>query len=119
MLATATGYMLIGVLIGGTDQLFSRLVPGFSSMKQPPIWYFTISMATDTIYTLIGGWVCAVISRSDVQATLGLILLGELMAIASTVYLWHTVPHFYSFYLLLVYPPAIWYGAKLRKAAAV
>jgi hypothetical protein len=33
------------------------------------------------------------------------------MGIASTIYLWHTAPHYYSFYLLIMYPPAVWIGA--------
>ncbi len=118
ILAALLGYAFIGVLIAGTDQLYARTIPGFASMKTPPTWYFVISMLTDTIDTLLGGWICALISRGDRHATLGLIVLGELMGIASTVYLWNTVPHYYSFFLLVVYPPAAWLGTKLRKPAA-
>jgi hypothetical protein len=116
LLASLLGYALIGVLIAGTDQLYSHAVPGFGSM--PPAWYFAVSLLTDTIYTLLGGWMCALISRGDPRATLGLIILGELMGVASTVYLWKAVPHYYSFFLLIVYPPAVWFGAKLKKPVA-
>lgn len=119
ILAALLGYALIGLLIFGTDQVFAQVIPGFSSMKMPPTWYFLVSMVTDTVYTLIGGWLCAAISRGDRQAAWGLIVIGELAGIASTVYLWHTVPHFYSFYLLIMYPPAVWFGAKGRKPLAV
>jgi hypothetical protein len=117
VLAALLGYAFIGILIAGTDQLYAHMVPGFSA--KPPTWYFVVSMLTDTIYTLLGGWICALISRGDRHATLGLIVLGELMGIASTVYLWNTVPHFYSFFLLIVYPPAVWLGTKLRKQVAI
>ena len=59
ILAVLLGYAFIGVLIAGTDYLFSHLIPGFSAMKMPPIWYFLASMGTDTLYTLAGGWLCA------------------------------------------------------------
>jgi hypothetical protein len=117
LLAGLGGYFLIGLLIGATDRLLAPALFGFHS-SEVPAWYYAFSMVTDTIYTFIGGWFCALISRRDPQATLGLIVMGELMGIASTVYLWHKAPHYYSFYLLLVYPPAIWYGAKWRKAAS-
>ncbi len=114
ILAALAGYIAIGILIAGTDQLYAALIPGFHASPVPPLNYFLFAMVTDTIYTYIGGWVCGVISRRDLQATLGLIILGEVMGVASTVYLWETAPHFYSFYLLIMYPLAVWYGAKLR-----
>jgi len=115
ILAAVLGYALIGVLIAGTDQLYAQMVPGFGSLKTPPTWYFVVSLLTDTIYTLTGGFICALISRGDRRAALGLMVLGELMGVASTVYLWKTVPHYYSFFLLIVYPPAVWLGAKLKR----
>lgn len=118
IIAVLVGYAFIGLLIVATDHLYSLQTPGFSAMKMPPTWYFLASMATDTPYTIAGGWLCSVISSSDVRATGGLIILGEVMGIASTVYLWTTVPHFYSFYLLVAYPVAVWFGAKLRRAKA-
>jgi hypothetical protein len=41
----------------------------------------------------------------------GRILIGEVMGIASTIYLWHTAARRYSFYPLIMYPPAVWLGA--------
>jgi hypothetical protein len=119
ILAVLLSYAFIGVLIAGTDQLYARMVPGFGSAKMPPTWYFVVSMLTDTIYSLLGGWICALISRGDRHATVGLIVLGEVAGVASTVYLWKTVPHYYSFFLLIVYPPAVWLGTKLKKKIAI
>src|SRR5580700_792638 len=93
ILAALAGYAFIGVLVFGTDHLFTMLVPGFGPMAMPPPSYFAISMATDTVYTGIGGWLCAKISRGDIQATVSLIVLGEIMGIASTVLLWGKAPH--------------------------
>jgi hypothetical protein len=112
ILGAVCGYVFIGLLIFGTDQIYAHLVPGFSALKVPTAWYFLASMVTDTLYTLAGGWLCAMISRRDLQATFGLIVIGEIMGIGSTVYLWHTVPHFYSAYLLVMYPPVVWFGAR-------
>ena len=118
IVAVLVAYAFIGILIAGTDHFYGQQIRGFSTMKMPPIWYFLASMATDILYTFAGGWLCAVISLRDMRATVGLIVFGEVMGIASTVYLWNTVPHFYSFYLLAVYPPAVWFGAKMRRPKA-
>ena len=115
IIAALLGYALVGVLIAGTDQLFAHAIPGFSSMKMPPGWYFAASIVADTIYAFMGGWLCGRISRGNIHAALGLIMIGELAGIASTVYLWNRVPHYYSFCLLITYPPAVLFGAKLRK----
>jgi len=117
ILAALLGYAFIGVLIYGTDQIYAQVIPGMSSTGRLPDLYYVLAMLTDTIYSLAGGWLCAVISRRDVQATVGLIILGEIMGVAATVYLWGKAPHYYSFFLLITYPPAVWYGAKLRKSA--
>lgn len=95
------GYVLIGVLIAAADLLIS---------KGPN--YYQVVLVTDTLFTVAGGWLCGLISRGDTRAAWGLIVMGELMGIASTIYLWHTAPHYYSFYLLIMYPPAVWFGAS-------
>jgi hypothetical protein len=94
------GYALIGVLIAAGDTILPR-----------GAHYYQISLVTDTLFTIAGGWLCGRIARGDTRAAWGLILLGEVMGIASTIYLWRTAPHYYSFYLLLMYPPAVWIGA--------
>ncbi len=114
ILGAILGYCFIGLLIMVTDKAYALAIPGMSPLRVLPDWYYVLAMLTDTIYTFAGGSLCAVISRRDSQATIGLIILGEVMGIASTIYLWNTAPHYYSFYLLIAYPPAVWYGAKLR-----
>jgi hypothetical protein len=114
IIAVLVGYMFIGALIFGTDQLFAASIPGFSSMPMPPDYYFGWSVVTDTIYSVVGGLVCAWIARSAARkATIGLMIFGELAGLASTVYLWKMVPHWYSFALLILYPPAVWWGSVL------
>jgi hypothetical protein len=115
--AAVLGYVFIGALIFGTDQVWAHVIPGFTETTKAPPTYFAVSMLTDTIYSAIGGWLCAMIALGDKRSTWALIIIGELAGVASTVYLWNTVPHWYSFFLLIAYPPAIWYGAKFRKSA--
>jgi hypothetical protein len=116
ILAVIAGYVATGLLIFGTDQLFAALIPGFKSMTTPPLHYFLISVVTDTLYSIIGGFVCSRIAHPPVRrnATLSLIVLGELVGLVSTVFLWKLVPHWFSFALLLLYPPAVWLGFKLQ-----
>jgi uncharacterized membrane-anchored protein len=90
--------------------------PGFQFDKDGSQWYWVASLTTDTIYTVFGGWLCAAIALGDRRGAWGLVFLGELMGVVSTVYLWNAVPHFYSFILLIVYPPAVLMGAGYRKA---
>lgn len=113
--AILAGYVVIGVLIFGTDQLFAALIPGFAA--GPPAYYFAASVVTDTLYSISGGYLCAWIAKANTRvATLGLMIFGELVGVASTVFLWTMVPHWYSFALLILYPPAVWLGSRWRSS---
>jgi hypothetical protein len=117
--AVVAGYVVIGVLIAATDQAFAALIQGFSSMAMPPAYYFASSVVTDTAYSIGGGYLCALIARAQARiAAIGLMVFGELVGLASTVYLWKTVPHWYSFALLILYPPAVWAGSMLRRRSS-
>ena len=83
----------------------------------PPQWYLAASVITGGFYGVLGGLVCAIIARGKSrQALFGLMLPGELAGVASTGAFWGKVPLWYSLALLVVYPPAVWFGGKLRVA---
>ena len=114
IVAVIASYAAIGVLVVLTDQVAAALIPGVKSMS-PPLYYFVLSLITDTVYSGFGGYLCALIARERAQkATLGLIIFGEILGVASTVLFWQSIPHWFSFALLIVYPPAVWLGSRLR-----
>jgi hypothetical protein len=113
--AVLAGYVAIGILVVLTDQIFALAVPGFRAMSPPPLYYFVILTFTNTFYTIAGGYLCAMIARTAVpKATLALMIFGEIMGVVAVVLAWHTEPHWYAFALLVLYPPAIWFGSRLR-----
>ena len=116
ILAALLGYAFIGLLIFGTDQLYAQVIPGMHPNAFPPL-YYQLAMLTDTIYTFAGGWLCGRIAKYDSRAMWGLIIMGTIMGVAATVVLWDKAPHYYSFYLLMMYPLAVWFAAKERKPA--
>ena len=107
--AVAAGYLTIGILIIITDRL------GFtppSSLK-----YFLVTLVTDCLYTVLGGFLCATIAGEQARgASLSLILFGELLGVVSLVRYWGAQPHWFAIALLLIYPAAIWSGYKLSPA---
>jgi hypothetical protein len=112
--AVLAGYIVIGILVVLTDQIWSRSVPGFSSLPQPPTYYFAITLLTDFLYSAVGGWVAIRIGqRRQLQHAVGLIIFGELIGIATQIALWSTVPHWYGVSILILYPVGVWLGAKL------
>lgn len=122
-LAVISGYVLIGILVTITDRIFAMSVPGFSAMAHPPRYYFFISLATDFVFSAVGGYVCGWIARERAyEGTLCLIVLGETIGLASQFLLWHSVPHWFGIGVLALYPLAVWIGSKLRpelKAATI
>jgi hypothetical protein len=112
--AVLLGYVVIGILVVLTDQLWSMSVRGFSSLPQPPTYYFATTLFTDFLYSAVGGWVSVRIPRQrQMRHAVGLIIFGELIGIATQVGLWNTVPHWYGLTLLILYPAGVWLGAKL------
>jgi len=115
--AVVFGYLITGVLVVITDQIFELTIPGFRQMAMPPDFYFAVSIVTDALYSVAGGWLCATIAKRRIREhTIALIILGEAVGLVSTIALWKTVPHYFSFALLAIYPPAVWIGSKLKKA---
>ena len=115
--AVFAGYLAIGIMVVLTDQVAARVIPGFASKAGPPAFYFWSSLVTDTLYSVMGGLLCAAIARQHARrATVWLMVFGEVLGIASQIALWRTVPHWFGLALLLTYPPAIWLGARLRAA---
>lgn len=115
VIAVVGSFLGIGILVRFTDMLFARLVPGWKDMAHLPAYYFAVSLATDFIYCILGGYVCALIAEENHRkATLWLIAVGEALGIVVQVVLWGVVPHWYGIGLLILYPLGVWIGSGLR-----
>jgi hypothetical protein len=116
--AVLAAYVAIGILVVLTDQIFAATIPGFRTMTTPPLHYFAIVTLTDALYSIGGGYLCAAIARASVRrATLGLMVFGELMGVASTIAGWRVQPHWFAFALLVLFPLGVWSGSRLRSRA--
>jgi len=119
ILSVLAGYIAIAVLVVVTDQIFAAATPGFAAAAQPPLFYFVVSLFTDTLYSVVGGYLCVTLARARARtATIALIALGELIGLVTQIALWNTVPHWFGFGLLILYPAGIWAGSRLRARSA-
>jgi hypothetical protein len=117
--AALAGYIAVGVLVVLTDLIFAAAIPGFRALATPPLYYFVIVAITDTLYSMAGGYLCAAIARDSARtATLGLMVFGEIVGVASTILGWHTQPHWFAIALLVLFPLAVWTGSRLRARSA-
>ncbi len=118
IIAVIGGFLGIAVLIRLTDMLFAGMTPGWNP-KDPPPYYFAVSLGTDFVYTIVGGYLCALIAEGNRRrATLWLILLGEALGVVVQAMLWGSVPHWYGIGLLILYPVGIWVGSRLSGEGA-
>jgi hypothetical protein len=119
ILAVLFGYILIAALIHVTDRIFEAAIPGFRAMSMKPQHYFVMSLATDTVYGGVGGWVCALIAKTKKQYhVLALMVLAELIALVSVYSLWTLVPHYFSLGQMILTPVAICVGGILGSRSA-
>ncbi len=112
--AVLAGYALSVALVTLTDQIFSRVIPGFDAMTMPPADYFAISLVSNTLYAIAGGFLCAVIARNSLRkATLYLMIFGEVLGVFSQIMFWNTIPHWFGLALLVIFPIGVWIGSNL------
>ncbi len=115
VLSAIAGYVGIGILVVFTDQLFNLLINGFNAKATPPLYYFVISLCTDSFYSFLGGYLCASIAKQTAPlATRILLIGGEVVGLISVIAFWHAQPHWFALALLIVFPPAVWAGSRLR-----
>jgi hypothetical protein len=113
--AVIAGWVGIGILVVLTDAIFAATVPGFRTMTPQPLYYFVTVTFTDTLYSIVGGYVCAVIAHTAIhRATWGLMIFGEIFGVVSAVLFWSSQPHWLALGLLVLYPLAVWFGSRLR-----
>lgn len=116
--AVLAGYVAVGVLVVLTDLIFAAAIPGFRTMKTQPTFYFVIVTFTNTLYSFVGGYLCAAIARAAARrATFGLMIFGEIFGVVSAVLSWNSQPHWLGLGLLVLYPLAVWCGFRLRSGS--
>jgi len=116
ILAAIAGYVAIGVLVVLTDQIFSWAIPGFRTLAMPPLFYFASSLATDFVYSAVGGYICSAIAGSSSHsASLILIVAGEVIGIAVAFARWQAMPHYFALGLLILYPLGIFVGSTFER----
>jgi hypothetical protein len=113
--AVLAGYISIGILVVLTDKAVAGMNPGDWSPGHPvPTHYFVVSLFTAPLYSVFGGWLCALIAKVKARhCILGLIVFGEIMGVASAVMTWSAAPHWYTLGLLVLYPPCVFLGGWL------
>ena len=76
VLSAIAGYVGIGILVVFTDQLFNLLINGFNAKATPPLYYFVISLCTDSFYSFLGGYLCASIAKQTAPLATRILLIG-------------------------------------------
>jgi hypothetical protein len=117
ILAVLGGWASVGVLVVLTDLVLMALFPNeYKEGSMPPAHLSGISLATSTLWSVAGGWICArIAARKPWHHLIALMVWGEIMGITSVFISWGKVQPWYLFGLLLLWPVAIlaggWIGA--------
>jgi hypothetical protein len=116
ILAVLGGWGIVGVLVVLTDLVLGFFFPEeYRPGRLPPDYLLAVSLGTAIAYSVLGGWLTAVIAlRKRWRHILGLVLWGELMGLMSTVFTWGQIQHWYSIALLLAWFPAVALGGYFR-----
>jgi hypothetical protein len=116
ILAVLAGWLAVGVLVVLTDGVLHKMYPNdYVHGKVPPDNLMMVSLATATLYSVLGGYITARLARHRPwHHILGLIVWGEVMGIVSFIFSRGQVPDWYSLALLALWFPAVCIGGYLR-----
>jgi len=98
-----------------TDFVLGKMFPSeYVAGKTPPDRLSALSLATSTLYSVLGGWITVKLARARPwRHALYLILWGELMGVLSAVMTWGLMQWWYQIGLLAAWPLAIAAGCRL------
>lgn len=114
-LAVLAGWASVGVLVVATDFFLSQAYPGdYTPGRMAPDRLAAVSLATSTVWSVLGGWVTARMAplRPWVHI-LGLLIWGELLGGLSAAMTWGQTQLWYQVGLLALWTPAVALGGWL------
>jgi MFS family permease len=116
ILAVLGGWMSVGVLVVSTDLLLTQIYPDeYKRGSIPPDYLSGISLFTSTIWSVVGGWICALIAKDrHWRHNFYLILWGLLMGVVSAVMTWGQIQNWYQIGLIVAWPFAVSLGCWIR-----
>lgn len=104
--------LVMGLMIGMNVELSREL--GISTAA-----FLAITLLLAWAIHGAGGLLCAVLSRDNVYAVSGLIVLGTAVMLWSITQTWTTVPPWYSMIMAVAAPGGLWIGARLHRRRAL
>jgi len=116
VLAVLLGWALVGGLVVCTDLVLMKMFPNdYVEGRIPPDSLALLSLGTGALWSVIGGWFCALIAKIRIwRHAIYLMVWGEIMGAVSTVMAWGRIQAWYQIGLLVAWPIAVIIGAWIR-----
>lgn len=113
IVAVIASYVTFVLLVAATELLLSRAAPSVGSRQN--LRFFVSDLIIQCLYTIVAGYLCYLIARSQQIAIAALIGIGLLLGAVSLVMSWKSEPHWYGIGLYISYAPCLWVGWTLRE----
>jgi hypothetical protein len=108
------GCAFTAALVRLTDELLLIVIQGIFTMPSLPAYYWGVSILIDSLYSMFGGYVCAMIAQENAsRAIAGIVVIVVLVETRSQVLLWDTIPHWFGIALFIACPAFTWLGGTL------
>jgi len=110
LIAIIASYVTFIGMVVATEVFLSRRAPSVAIGRA----YFGSDLVIQCFYTVVAGYMCCAIGRSQRAALAGLTGIGLVVGAVSLVTSWKSEPHWYGIGLYISYAPCLWVGWTLR-----
>jgi hypothetical protein len=109
------GFAEFATLVIVANWIFGFVDHEVRTARETPTYYCVVVTVLYSLSALLGGYWCAQLARTaHRQASIGLILLAEVVVLWTAMFLWNVIPRVTLLALALLLPMMMWAGARLR-----
>ncbi len=118
ILGVIVGFVVWSILWVGCDSVIRVISPGIApsnDLSNIPTAYLAVKLILSVIFSIISGFIAALIAKENTKSTLILGVLLLLIGIMVELSIWNLLPVWFHLAFLILLIPMTLFGGRLRR----